>query len=150
MSGGKLWPPRCGKSALPIWSRGCTLLRRKAAPERRRWQRLPLAIPVFVRGKEGNDREWLEFATALNVSAGGALVAVRRSLPLSSQVLLEIPSAPPVANADLPRFSRNLQGRVMWRNNAQGYQLAGVKFSRALLHASLAPQLSRRKVTSPK
>jgi c-di-GMP-binding flagellar brake protein YcgR len=126
------------------------LLRRNAAPERRKWQRLPLAIPIFVRGKEGNDREWLEFATALNVSAGGALVAVRRSLPLSSQVLLEIPSAPPVANADLPRFSRNLQGRVMWRNNAQGYQLAGVKFSRALLHSTISPNMSRRKVTSPK
>jgi len=126
------------------------LLRRKAAPERRKWQRLSLAIPVFVRGKEGNDREWLEFATALNVSAGGALVAVRRSLPLSSQVLLEIPSAPPVANADLPRFSRNLQGRVMWRTNAQGYQLAGVKFSRALLQPTISPTLSRRKVTSPK
>ena len=126
------------------------MLRRKAAPERRKWQRLPLAIPIFVRGKEGNDREWLEFATALNVSAGGALVAVRRSLPLSSQVLLEIPSAPPVANADLPRFSRNLQGRVMWRTNAQGYQLVGLKFSRALLHAALSPGLARRKVTSPK
>jgi len=109
-----------------------------------------LAIPIFVRGKEGNDQEWLEFATALNVSAGGALVAVRRSLPLSSQVLLEIPSAPPVANAELPRFSRNLQGRVMWRTNAQGYQLAGVKFSRALLQSTTGAMLSRRKVTSPK
>jgi len=126
------------------------LLRRRAAPERRKWQRLPLAIPIFVRGKDGNDKEWLEFATALNVSAGGALVAVRRSLPLSSQVLLEIPSAPPVANAELPRFSRNLQGRVMWRTNAQGYQLAGVKFSRALLHSTTRTLLSRRKVTSPK
>jgi hypothetical protein len=126
------------------------LLRRRVAPERRKWQRLPLAIPIFVRGKEGNDKEWLEFATALNVSAGGALIAVRRSLPLSSQVLLEIPSAPPVANADLPRFARNLQGRVMWRTNAQAYQLAGVKFSRALLHSSATATLARRKVTSPK
>ena len=62
--------------------------------ERRRWPRLPLAIPVFVRSRAESDKEFLEFATALNVSAGGMLVAVRRSIPSSAQVLLEIPSAP--------------------------------------------------------
>src|SRR6516165_10932079 len=90
----------------------------RSRSERRKWARLPLAIPVFVRSRDEKGKEFLEFATSLNVSAGGALVAVRRSLPLSAQVSLEIPSAPPVANADLPRFSRNLQGRVMWRINA--------------------------------
>jgi len=52
---------------------------------------LPLAIPVFVRSRDEKGKEFLEFATALNVSAGGALVAVRRSLPPTAQVLLEIP-----------------------------------------------------------
>jgi len=34
-----------------------------------------LAIPVFVRSHAEADKEFLEFATALNVSAGGMLVA---------------------------------------------------------------------------
>jgi len=106
-----------------------TLRRPKSELERRKWGRLCLAIPVFVRSKDDNDKEFLEFATALNVSAGGALVAVRRALPLSSQVMLEIPSAPLVSNTKLPKASRNLQARVVWAMHSEGYQLAGVKFS---------------------
>ena len=58
---------------------------------------MPLAIPVFVRSRDEKGKEFLEFATALNVSAGGVLVAVRRSLPLAAQVLLEIAKLPLMA-----------------------------------------------------
>src|SRR6202162_6752833 len=88
---------------------GAGLNRRKPETERRRWTRLPLAIPVFVRSRDEKGKEFLEFATALNVSAGGALVAVRRSLPKAAQVLLEIPSAPLAATANLPRAARALR-----------------------------------------
>jgi hypothetical protein len=104
--------------------------------ERRKWERLPLAIPVFVRSKDGDDRELLEFATALNVSAGGALVVVRRALPLSAQVLLEIPSAPLIHGNTLPTSSRNLQARTVWTAYKNGYQLSGVKFSHTLLNST--------------
>lgn len=116
--------------------------------ERRKWQRLPLAIPIFVRRKDGDDRELLEFATALNVSAGGALVAVRRSLPLASPVLLEVPSAPLLSSADLPSASRSLQARTVWAAYKDGYQLAGVKFSHALLNHSPSRLARRGKVVS--
>ena len=62
--------------------------------ERRKFQRLPLSIPVFVRGIDEAGKEFLEFATALNISAGGVLLATRRSLPKSASVALEIPVAP--------------------------------------------------------
>ena len=67
------------------------LSRKKLSPERRRWQRLPLAIPVFIRCQDENGKDILEFATALNVSAGGMLVAVRRMLPDVEQYSLEVP-----------------------------------------------------------
>src|SRR3989440_12837818 len=92
---------------------GAGLNRRKPETERRRWTRLPLAIPVFVRSRDEKGKEFLEFATALNISAGGALVAVRRSLPLSAQVSLEIPSAPLAATAALPRAARTLRARTV-------------------------------------
>ena len=128
--------------------RGTNLSIASRQQERRKWERLPLAIPVFVRRKDGNDRELLEFATALNVSAGGALVAVRRSLPLSSQVLLEVPSAPLTSTADLPSVSRNLQARTVWATYKDGYQLAGLKFSQALLAPAPSRVLRRGKVVS--
>ena len=76
----------------------------KTGNERRKWARLPLAIPVFVRSRDGKGKEFLEFATALNVSAGGMLVAIRRVLPAIAQIQLEIPSAPVAALALLPEL----------------------------------------------
>jgi hypothetical protein len=124
------------------------LNRRKLEAERRSWPRLPLAIPVFVRSRDEKGKEFLEFATALNVSAGGALVAVRRSLPLSAQVLLEIPSAPLATTNSFPKASRNLRARTMRVTHAEGYHLVGLKFSRPLLHHSTNSHAVRRKVAS--
>ena len=102
------------------------------ATERRRWPRLPLAIPVFVRSRDEKGKEYLEFATALNVSAGGMLLAVRRVLPPIAQIHLEIPSAPVAALALAPRAERNLRARTLRTTPAEGYYLLGLKFSRPL------------------
>lgn len=126
--------------------------RLKSDSERRRWPRLPLAIPVFVRSRDEKGKEFLEFATALNVSAGGALIAVRRPIPSSALVVLEIPSAPLAATTSLPKAARTLRARTVRVIHAEGYHLMGVKFSRPLLTAdpngASPPAHSRRKVDS--
>jgi PilZ domain len=124
------------------------LIRRKPEKERRKWTRLPLAIPVFVRSRDEKGKEFLEFATALNVSAGGALVAVRRSLPPTAQVLLEIPSAPLASIAALPKAARTLRARTLRVAHAEGYHLLGLKFSRPLLNGSSKLIPVRRKLAS--
>jgi PilZ domain-containing protein len=108
----------------------------KMGNERRKWARLPLAIPVFVRSRDGKGKEFLEFATALNVSAGGMLVAIRRVLPAVAQIQLEIPSAPVAALALLPRASRTLRAKALRTTPAEGYYLLGLKFARPLLLAN--------------
>ena len=95
--------------------------------------RLPLAIPVFVRNKDEKGADFLEFATALNVSAGGMLVAIKRPLPASTQIRLEIPSAPIAALAPTPRSTRSLLAKTLRSVPAQGCYLVGLKFSRPLL-----------------
>jgi hypothetical protein len=122
--------------------------RKTPAAERRQWPRLPLAIPVFVRSQTEADKEFLEFATALNVSAGGMLVAVRRSIPSSAQVLLEIPSAPLAALAALPRVARSLRARVLRMQHGEGYNLVGLKFSRPLVNSHAPAKPLRRKLAS--
>jgi len=97
-------------------------------PERRKWSRLPLAIPVFVRSQDRKGKEFLEFATSLNVSAGGMLVAIRRALPGVANVRLEIPSAPVAAMAPLPRAARTLRAKTLRTTAAEGYYLIGLKF----------------------
>ena len=121
---------------------------KKSDTEHRQWARLPLAIPVFVRSRDEHGKEFLEFATALNISASGALVAVRRSLPLSAQVLLEIPSAPLASIDSLPKASRTLRARTVRLTHADGYHLAGLKFSRPLLNSRVESRTGRRKVAS--
>lgn len=115
--------------------------------ERRKWSRLPLAIPVFVRSRDEKGKEFLEFATALNVSAGGMLVAIRRVLPATAQIRLEIPSAPVAALALLPKASRTLRAKALRTTPAEGYYLLGLKFARPLL-VPVHAHSRRRKVAS--
>jgi PilZ domain len=124
------------------------LNRNKTVTERRKWPRLPLAIPLFVRSRGEKNKEFLEFASALNISAGGALVAVRRSLPLSSRVSLEIPSAPFVSNTALPKSSRILRAQAVRVTHAEGYHLVGLEFARALMQDGASSSVPRRKVAS--
>ena len=121
---------------------------RKPEVERREWVRLPLAIPVFVRSHDHNGKDFLEFATALNISAGGLLVAVHRALPPATQVSLEIPSAPLSATAPVPKNSRNLRAKILRVTHADGYHLLGLKFVQPLLSPAMRRAASRRKVSS--
>jgi len=105
---------------------------KKTGIERRRSERLPLGIPVFVRGIDERGKEFQEFTTAFNISAGGALIATRRYLPDSAMISLEIPAAPLPRMATSPVFVRNLPAHpVTVVHNEQCY-LVGVKFSKSI------------------
>lgn len=124
---------------------------RRTSPkrERRKWSRLQIAIPVFIRSHDEAGKDHLEFATAVNICAGGALVVVRRSLPDASAVSLEIPSAPLGPASGLPRSSRAMQAKAVWVTHLNGYHLVGLKFTRPLGTATKAiPTALRRKATS--
>lgn len=131
-----VWPIRCDQKPIRYTRRGSLLDQRKSEAERREWVRLPLAIPVFVRSRDQAGKDFLEFATALNISAGGALVAVHRSLRLATPVSLEIPSAPLAASAPIPKSSKNLRAKIVRVTHAEGYHLLGLKFNQPILNHS--------------
>ncbi len=108
------------------------LARQKLGSERRRWERLPIAIPVFVRGVDDRGKEFLEFTSALNISAGGALLAVRRYVKRSSRVTVEIPSAPLPQLEVAPQFVRNIRAQVVRVTHSDHGHLWGLKFTRPL------------------
>jgi len=138
---------RCHQYHFPVqW--GKDLDRHKPGTERREWLRLPLAIPVFVRSKDAIGKDFLEFATAINISAGGALVAVHRSLRPATQVSLEIPSAPLAASAPVTKSARNLRAKIVRVTHGEGYHLVGVKFAQPLISAAMRRAASGRKVAS--
>lgn len=102
--------------------------------ERRRWERLNVAIPIFVRGTDTKGEAFIEFTSALNVSAGGALI-VMRNLAVSPQasVSLEVPSAPwPQAGSARRRFD----GQLIRMRAEGGCSLAAFRFTRPLLESN--------------
>ena len=121
---------------------GSNVPRSVSKKEKRKWTRLQLAIPVFVRIRDGSGKDSLEFATAINISPGGALVVVRRSLPKSALVSLEIPSAPIGPANGLKTSSRVMQAKAVWVTHLDDYHLLGLKFARPL--STDAASLSRR------
>lgn len=145
-----VWPHRCDKNVSVTTCGGTSLDQRKTGIERREWVRLPLAIPVFIRSRDQGGKDFLEFATALNVSAGGALVAVHRALRPAAQVSLEIPSAPLAASAPIPKSAKNIRAKIVRVTHGEGYHLLGLKFQHPLLMSPAAQRAkSRRKVASP-
>ena len=108
----------------------------KRKNERRNWQRLPLAIPVFVHGIDESGQRFVEFATAMNISAGGAQLAIRRYLAPTSRVSLEIPCSVGPYKTVKTQVKSNLPAKIMSKlqvNNGEPYHLLGLKFNRPLL-----------------
>jgi PilZ domain len=90
-------------------------------------------MPVFVRGINGQGREFLEFCTLLNTSAGGALLAIRKPLRRRSRVSLEMPSAPLLRNVKFRQTIRMLRARVIRVTLIDGWSLCGLQFARPLI-----------------
>lgn len=109
--------------------------------ERRRWERIPITIPLFVRAAGEGQRKFLEFGNVLNLSSGGALLAVRQSLPAPCLVSLEIPAAPVTESTGLPPSARLIEAKLLRVQAADRCFLWAVKFLRPLV--SRAPGSGR-------
>lgn len=118
--------------------------------DRRHWQRLPLAIPVFVHGVDEHGNKFVEFATAMNISAGGAQLAIRRHLSPSSRISLEIPCSVGPYRVVSTQVRSTLPARILNKMAAEGgpFHLLGLKFSRPLIGG--AEKRNGRKITSSK
>lgn len=66
--------------------------------ERRRFARIRLQVPLFIRGTDADGAEFLELAKTLNIGSHGALLLSRRAMQLNDNISLNVP-------APLPRSS---------------------------------------------
>lgn len=71
-----------------------------AITERREYYRLPIRVPIFIKGIDKNGDEFLELTHTVNVSASGACLITRRDLAHLADVLVSIP-APVSSDVDL-------------------------------------------------
>ncbi len=69
--------------------------------DRRGFPRLPIRVPVFIKGKDIGGEEFLELTYTLNISAGGACFFSQRELQASTGLLISIPA--PVDTSETAR-----------------------------------------------
>jgi len=99
--------------------------------ERRRRVRLSLTIPLFMRRVECDGRELIEFASGLNLSAGGVLLASRHDVACGEMVSLEIPK--PVKKLELFGALTCFKAITVRSIRTRHYFLLGMQFESALV-----------------
>jgi len=100
--------------------------------ERRRFPRIHLQVPLFVRGKDAHGEQFLELAKALDISALGALITCPKALALGDFVTLTVPAPSITSSALVPAGMPPIQARVRRQQEAGDIYLVGVEFIKPL------------------
>jgi hypothetical protein len=96
--------------------------------ERRRYQRIQLQIPLFIRGKDAHGEQFMELAKTLDISALGSFVASPRPLSVGGFVTLTIPSPSITSSGLVPAGMAPIQAKVRRQHEAGDVYLIGVEF----------------------
>ncbi len=99
-----------------------------ADDERRRYQRIHLQMPLFIRGKDTQGEQFMELAKTLDISAIGAFVASPRPLTIGGFITLTIPAPSITSSGLVPAGMAPIQARVRRQQEAGDVYLAGVEF----------------------
>jgi hypothetical protein len=102
------------------------------AIERRRFRRMSLQVPIFVRGKDVHGAEYLELVKTVDIGPSGALIIISRSLHLGDSVSLTIPAPDFPSSVLVPSASPRIQAHVRRIQPDGESQLIGVEFSKTL------------------
>jgi len=103
-----------------------------AGADLRAWDRVPICVPLFVRGFDERGKSFLDLATAVNVSIGGALVAVRRHAAIEAKITLELPISPITDFEELTGTPRQMAGAIVRIDTGSRFHLWAVRFDRPL------------------
>lgn len=96
--------------------------------ERRRFQRISLQVPLFIRGKDAYGEQFVDLGKTLDISALGALVASPRPLAINDIVTLTIPAPSITSSALVPSGMPPIQARVKRQQEAGDVHLVGLEF----------------------
>jgi hypothetical protein len=96
--------------------------------ERRRFQRLRLQVPMFIRGKDAYGEQFLELAKTLDISGNGAFITSPRPLAANETITLTIPAPSITSSALVPSGMPPIQAKVKRTQEAGDVQLIGVEF----------------------
>jgi PilZ domain len=99
-----------------------------ASDERRRFQRIHLQVPLFIRGKDAHGEQFVELAKTLDISGLGAFVTSPRQLAIHGFVTLTIPAPSITSSGLVPAGMAPIQAKVKRQQEAGDVYLVGVEF----------------------
>ena len=111
---------------------GAAFAKSPGATDRRRWPRMRLQIPVFLRGLDSYGEEFLDLTKTLDISAVGACLASPRALRLEQMISLRIPAPSPRSSGLVPDATPAITARVIRQQPAGDLHCIGVEFARPL------------------
>jgi c-di-GMP-binding flagellar brake protein YcgR len=100
--------------------------------ERRRFPRIRLQVPMFIRGRDAHGEEYLDLAKTLDISATGAFLTMERSIRANDIVSLTIPAPPSSSTGLVPASTPPIQARVRRLQPTGDALLVGVEFLKPL------------------
>jgi hypothetical protein len=101
--------------------------------ERRRERRVPVHLPMMVRGSDRNGARFEEHTASENLCRGGAAFATRYILDLGTKLDISIPWAPGAGN---PESEFSTHGRIVHLKpgKTEGELIVGVEFTGPRFH----------------
>jgi PilZ domain len=96
--------------------------------ERRRFQRIRLQVPLFIRGRDAYGEQFVDLAKTLDISGLGAFITSPRPLPIGGVVTLTIPAPSITSSALVPAGMPPIQAKVKRQQEAGDIHLVGVEF----------------------
>ena len=103
-----------------------------AHEERRRFQRLRIQVPIFVRGRDFQGEPFLELSKTLDISAVGAFITCPRVLQIEGLITLTIPAPSITSSALVPAGMPPIQARVRRQQEAGDVHLIALDFLQSI------------------
>jgi hypothetical protein len=100
--------------------------------QRRKAPRIPLQVPVFLRGSDSSGVEFVELTKTLNIGSAGACIASTHILRSDQIVYLTVPAPSPVSSSFVPNETPPIAARVLRQDVAGDMRLFGLEFLRPL------------------
>ena len=104
----------------------------EASTERRRFSRIRLQVPLFIRGTDGQGNEFLELAKTLDISCSGARLISPRSLQSQEIISLTVPAPLPRSPEAGGYGTPPISARVRRQELSGEMELVAVEFLKPL------------------
>jgi hypothetical protein len=102
--------------------------------ERRRERRVPVQLPMLVRGVDHAGKKFEERTSSVNLCRGGAAFATRYAIDLGGRLEINIPVAPSVGEPDAEFATHGRVVHLAQAENNNNLLIVGVEFTGPRFH----------------